>query len=138
MLYRSGQPVPSKGHACAGCGRPMPGDRIAIHDMRRGYRYVHASDVTMLRAMHKYVEVWSRAGLHGLVNDAIDRMAERYPHMLRVHRATLVDPHAVESIVRRTEVRDPSYQLRVTGVDGPVLVSRREGPAVQRRLRDRR
>ncbi len=132
MMYRDGQPVPQT-VPCAGCGRPMPGSRLLV---RKGGStlIVNAEDLTMLRAALKQLEVWTVYGLVGTLEESTLRMQERFPHLVRVSRSTLVDPQAIERIdVVETSTSELAREVVVSGV-GPVRVARREWPHLNRML----
>lgn len=132
MQYRNGQPTQPL-PPCAGCGRPMPGSRLLV---RRGnsMKVVDAEDLTMLRASQKQIEVWTVYGLVGTLEASTLQMHERFPHLVRIHRATLVDPQAIERIDGiETATHELARVAVVSGV-GPVQIARREWPRVRRVL----
>ncbi len=98
---------------------------------RGGLIRIAVSDVVVLRADSKYVEVWHKSGL-ALTEESLRAIEQRLPGaFLRVHRNALVAPDKVREL--RT---DGSRLLLVCeGCDEVVEVSRRHAPEVRRLLR---
>ena len=98
---------------------------------RGGLIRVAVSDIVVLRADSKYVEVWHKAGL-ALTEESLRAIEQRLPGtFLRVHRNALVAPDRAREL--RTD--DSRLLLVCEGCDEAVEVSRRHAPAVRRLLR---
>lgn len=99
---------------------------------RGGILRIAASDVYLLRADSKYVEVWHTGGV-ALSEESLKAIEERLAGIfLRVHRNALVAPDKVRAI-RKGEAGQ--LLLVLHGTDQPVEVSRRHAPEVRRLLR---
>lgn len=82
----------------------------------------------MFRAADKIIEVWTSAGLAGVIEATLTDLGQRYPRMWRAHRSALIDPGAIRAVRcdRRPEIHSHRYSIELAGLDEPVPVSRRE------------
>ena len=111
---------------CDHCGQPLPGDVFRIF-VARGIRPVRVADVTLLRANDKYVEVWTAAGMQGLLCDSLTEIEEARPGVwLRLHRKALARASAIERIDTGARCQSTTPRAaRIVGVPDPVRISRR-------------
>jgi two-component system response regulator AlgR len=92
---------------------------------------VALTDVLYIQAEAKYLTVHTRDG-EWLLEDALARLESRLaPHLLRIHRAVLVNVHHLRGLQRDPEGR---VWAAVDGVPLPLPVSRRLAAAVQQAL----
>jgi two-component system response regulator AlgR len=99
---------------------------------RGGTLRIPISEVVLLRADSKYVEVWHPGGV-ALTEESLRAIEERLPDIfLRVHRNALVAPGKVRELHRGLAGQ---MTLKLEGSDQPIQVSRRHAPAVRRLLR---
>jgi len=99
---------------------------------RGGALRIPATEVILLRADSKYVEVWHAGGL-ALTEESLRAIEERLPGVfLRVHRNALVAAHRVRELRKGLAGQ---MTLRLEGCEQAVEVSRRHAPEVRRLLR---
>ena len=97
----------------------------------RGIELVPVLDVRCFLAHQKYVTAFHGKG-ETIINESLrDLEAEFHDAFLRVHRNALVSVGFIEGFERAAPRR---YQLRLAGVDRRIPVSRRQAPAVRRRI----
>ena len=103
---------------------------IAAKSMR-GIELVPVLDVRCFLAHQKYVTAFHGKG-ETIINESLrDLEAEFDDAFLRVHRNALVSVGFIEGFERAAPRR---FQLRLAGVDRRIPVSRRQAPAVRRRI----
>ncbi len=114
-------------------GRPGDGtarSRIAAKSMR-GIELVPVLDVRCFLAHQKYVTAFHGKGETIITESLRDLEAEFADAFLRVHRNALVSVGFIEGFERAAPRR---HRLRLAGVDWHIPVSRRQAPAVRRRI----
>jgi two-component system response regulator AlgR len=97
---------------------------------------VPLAEVLYFKSELKYVTV--RTATRSLILDGtLAELEERYPgRFLRVHRNALVARSAIRTLERFLDGQDQEgWQLRLAGIDEPVVVSRRQLTAVRDVLR---
>jgi two-component system, LytTR family, response regulator len=118
--------------------QPAPPDRALRADdlvaLREGpaLRFARVSELTWLQAADDYSEVHLIHGEPALVEVTLKRWEERLPaaDFVRIHRSRLVNLQHVSQI----QLDDGQWQVRVTGVETPLLVSRRMAGQLKERL----
>ncbi len=111
---------------------------LLIQDRGRAER-VPLSEVLYLKSELKYVTV--RTAARSLILDgSLADIEQSYPgRFLRVHRNALVAREAIRALERYDDGEDlEGWALRLIGVSEPVVVSRRQLPAVREALKDDR
>ena len=99
---------------------------------RGGVQRIPATDVILLRADSKYVEVWHPAGM-ALTEESLRTIEDRLPGLfLRVHRNALV---AADKARELRKGAAGQLLLSLHGTAESVEVSRRHAPEVRRLLR---
>lgn len=99
---------------------------------RGGLLRLAVSEVSVLRADSKYVEVWHAGGI-ALTEESLRAIEERLPEtFLRVHRNALVSPSRIRALQRDAAGK---LLLDVEGCREPIEVSRRHAPEVRALLR---
>ena len=97
----------------------------------RGIELVPVLDVRCFLAHQKYVTAFHGKG-ETIINESLrDLEAEFHDAFLRVHRNALVSVGFIEGFERAAPRR---FQLRLAGIDRRIPVSRRQAPAVRRRI----
>ncbi|MGB3071723.1 MAG: LytTR family DNA-binding domain-containing protein [Ottowia sp.] len=95
-------------------------------------------EVLYLKAELKYVTVRTAKASH-LLDGSLSQLEEKHPgRFLRIHRNALVARHAIRALVRHhaddESEESESWAVRLAGIDEPLLVSRRQLPAVREAL----
>lgn len=99
---------------------------------------VPLAEVLYLKAELKYVTVRTGSASH-LFDGSLSQLEEKYPgRFLRIHRNTLVARHAIRALARHQVDEDgeegESWAVRLTGIEEPLVVSRRQVAAVREAL----
>ncbi len=115
----------------------LPQEMLLIQDRGRAER-VPLSEVLYFKSEFKYVTVRTAERsliLDGSLADIEQNYSERF---LRVHRNALVARGAIRALERYDDGQDAEsgWALRLLGVPEPVVVSRRQLPAVRDVLKD--
>lgn len=99
---------------------------------RGGVRRIPLDEVIYLRADQKYVEVCYQGGI-ALSDASLRQLEEQFPgRFLRIHRNALVDPERLSELVKEA---GGQMQLRLSGCDSSLEVSRRHVHEVRQRLK---
>ncbi|MEL6340056.1 MAG: LytTR family DNA-binding domain-containing protein [Myxococcota bacterium] len=97
----------------------------------RDVLYAKPSEVQFVRAARDYTEIHLTTGRTAFVKEAISRWEERLAETcVRIHRSVIVNLEHIEEVTRK----DGKWNVRLTGVDGELPVSRRLAPELHRRL----
>jgi len=112
-------------------------EHLVIQDRGRAER-VPLSEVIYLKSELKYLTVRTAVRSH-ILDGALSDFEERYPRrFVRVHRNALVAREAIRSLERQDDAGEgEGWVLRLHGIAEPVLVSRRQLPAVRDALKER-
>ncbi|HYP84713.1 LytTR family DNA-binding domain-containing protein [Variovorax sp.] len=112
-------------------------EHLLIQDRGRAER-VPLSEVIYLKSELKYLTVRTALRSH-ILDGALSDFEERYPRrFVRVHRNALVAREAIRALERQDDAGDgEGWVLRLHGIAEPVLVSRRQLPAVRDVLKER-
>lgn len=115
-----------------------PQDSLLIQERGRAER-VALSDVLYLKSEYKYLTVRTSTRSH-IYDGSLAEFEERYPaHFVRVHRNALVARSAIRALEKYDDGEDAEgWALRLDGIPEPVVVSRRQLPAVRDALREPR
>jgi two-component system response regulator AlgR len=115
-----------------------PQDSLVIQERGRAER-VALSDVLYLKSEYKYITVRTSTRSH-IYDGSLSEFEERYPaHFVRVHRNALVARSAIRALEKYDDGEDAEgWALRLDGIPEPVVVSRRQLPAVRDVLREPR
>ncbi|MEJ7687443.1 MAG: LytTR family DNA-binding domain-containing protein [Variovorax sp.] len=115
-----------------------PQDVLLIQDRGRTER-VPIAEVLYLKSEFKYLTVRTAARSHiydGSLAEFEDRFAARF---VRVHRNALVARAAIRALEKYDDGEDAEgWALRLDGIPEPVVVSRRQLPAVREALKEPR
>lgn len=107
---------------------------LLIHDRGRAER-VPLQDIVYLKAELKYVTVRTAARSHIYDGSLQDLEHKLGPGWLRVHRNALVPRRGIRALEKTHDPTDGEvWVIRLTGVEEPVAVSRRQLPAVREAL----
>jgi two-component system response regulator AlgR len=110
------------------------GPHLIITERGRTVR-LPLGDVLYLKAELKYITVGTARRqyvLDGSLTQLESKYADRF---LRIHRNALVARHAIRELVRfRDAVEGEGWAVRLTGVDQPLMISRRQIGAVKETL----
>ncbi|WP_020409968.1 LytR/AlgR family response regulator transcription factor [Hahella ganghwensis] len=88
----------------------------------RGVQRIPLTDVLYLQAADKYVTVVHKSG-ETLSDQTLKELEQTLkPHMLRIHRNTLINHHYLDRLQR---VQDGHFEVYLKGVDQGLSVSRR-------------
>ncbi len=88
----------------------------------RGVQRIPLSDILYLQAADKYVTVFHREG-ESLSDQTLKELEQAlHPHMLRIHRNTLVNHHYLDRLQR---LQDGHFEVYLKGVPQGLSVSRR-------------
>ncbi|WP_077000899.1 LytTR family DNA-binding domain-containing protein [Variovorax sp. KK3] len=115
-----------------------PQDVLLIQDRGRTER-VLVSEVLYLKSEFKYLTVRTAARSH-IYDGSLAELEERYPaRFVRVHRNALVARQAIRALEKYDDGEDAEgWALRLDGIPEPVVVSRRQLPAVREVLKEPR
>lgn len=93
-------------------------------------------EVLYLKAEMKYVTARTRNGEH-LLEDSLAQLENEFgARFIRVHRNCLVARKAIAGCERGADAEgEPSWNVRLTGIDEPIAVSRRQWPHVKELIR---
>ncbi|OUM03082.1 LytR/AlgR family response regulator transcription factor [Variovorax sp. JS1663] len=116
----------------------VPQEVLLIQDRGRTER-VLLSEVLYLKSEFKYLTVRTAARSH-IYDGSLAELEERYPaRFVRVHRNALVARQAIRALEKYDDGEDAEgWALRLDGIPEPVVVSRRQLPAVREVLKDPR
>lgn len=114
--------------------RKQPGTRTHICIRQAGdLQLVPVAEVRFLRAEHKYVTVHTAEGRELLVEESLKSLEEEFGEsFVRIHRAILVGRTFLAGLVKDS---DGSWQVRLSGTDHTLEVSRRHLAEVRRRMK---
>ena len=114
-----------------------PLESLLIQDRGRAER-VPLAEVVYLKSELKYLTVRTATRSH-ILDGSLADFEERYPgRFVRVHRNALVARAAIRSLEKHDDGEEAEgWALRLAGVPEPVVVSRRQLPAVRDALKDR-
>ena len=88
----------------------------------RGVQRIPLADILYLQAADKYVTVFHREG-ESLSDQSLKELEQAlHPHMLRIHRNTLVNHHYLDRLIR---LQDGHFEVYLKGVAQGLSVSRR-------------
>jgi two-component system response regulator AlgR len=92
-------------------------------------------EVLYFKAELKYITVGT-ARRQYLLDGSLTQLEEKYPgRFIRIHRNALVARHAVRELVRHhDDAEGDGWAVRLTGVDQPLMISRRQVGAVKEAL----
>jgi two-component system response regulator AlgR len=115
-----------------------PQEALLIQDRGRTER-VLLSEVLYLKSELKYLTVRTASRSH-IYDGSLAEFEERHPaHFVRVHRNALVARAAIRALEKYDDGEDAEgWALRLEGIPEPVVVSRRQLPAVREALKDLR
>jgi two-component system response regulator AlgR len=116
----------------------VPQEVLLIQDRGRTER-VLVSEVLYLKSEYKYLTVRTAARSH-IYDGSLAELEERFPaRFVRVHRNALVARQAIRALEKYDDGEDAEgWALRLDGIPEPVVVSRRQLPAVREVLKDPR
>ncbi len=106
-------------------------DSLVIHDRGRTER-VPLSGVLYLKAELKYITVRT-ATKHYILDGALGELEQRYASVfIRIHRNALVSRRALRALEKHFDPEEgEGWAVRLQGLDGPLMVSRRQLAAVR-------
>ncbi|MBT2323183.1 response regulator transcription factor [Variovorax paradoxus] len=115
-----------------------PQEVLLIQDRGRTER-VPMSEVLYLKSEFKYLTVRTATRSH-IYDGSLAEFEERHPaRFVRVHRNALVARAAIRALEKYDDGEDAEgWALRLDGIPEPVVVSRRQLPAVREALKDPR
>ncbi|GAA4328751.1 LytTR family DNA-binding domain-containing protein [Variovorax defluvii] len=115
-----------------------PQEVLLIQDRGRTER-VLLSEVLYLKSEFKYLTVRTASRSH-IYDGSLSELEERYPsRFVRVHRNALVARQAIRALEKYDDGEDAEgWALRLDGIPEPVVVSRRQLPAVREVLKEPR
>jgi two-component system response regulator AlgR len=115
-----------------------PQEALLIQDRGRTER-VLLSEVLYLKSEFKYLTVRTASRSH-IYDGSLAEFEERHPaHFVRVHRNALVARAAIRALEKYDDGEDAEgWALRLDGIPEPVVVSRRQLPAVREALKELR
>jgi len=115
-----------------------PQEALLIQDRGRTER-VLLSEVLYLKSEFKYLTVRTAPRSH-IYDGSLAEFEERHPaHFVRVHRNALVARAAIRALEKYDDGEDAEgWALRLDGIPEPVVVSRRQLPAVREALKELR
>ncbi len=116
-------------------GEPL-GETLLIQDRGRAER-IPLSQVLYLKSELKYITVRTADRSHildGTLGDFEERYSRRF---VRVHRNALVARAAIRALDKYDDGEDTEgWAVRIAGIPEPIVVSRRQLPAVREALRE--
>jgi len=108
-----------------------PQEALLIQDRGRTER-VPLTDVLYLKAELKYITVRT-ANRSYILDGSLSELEQKYPyHFLRIHRNALVARRALRALEKFDDPEEgEGWAVRLTGIDEPLAVSRRQLAAVR-------
>ncbi|MDR0457835.1 MAG: LytTR family DNA-binding domain-containing protein [Burkholderiaceae bacterium] len=95
---------------------------------------VPLTEVLYLKAELKYITVGT-AQRQYLLDGSLNQLEEKYAgRFIRIHRNALVARQAIRELVRHDDAEGEGWAVRLTGVEQPLLVSRRQIGALREAL----
>ncbi len=87
-------------------------------------QFLKINSITLIRSEGDYTYITCNNGVKGLVTKSMKEWEERLPeaYFCRVHRNAIINTDAIEHIEKWFNY---SYQVKLTGIDEPVIISRR-------------
>lgn len=87
-------------------------------------QFLKINTITLIRSEGDYTYITCNNGVKGLVTKSMKEWEERLPesYFCRVHRNAIINTDAIEHIEKWFNY---SYQVKLTGIDEPVIISRR-------------
>jgi two-component system response regulator AlgR len=112
----------------------QPVIRTHICVRQRGkLQLVPVDEVRFFRAEHKYVTVRAAEGREVLIEDSLKSLEDEFgTRFVRTHRNTLVGQAFIAGLEKTPDAR---WQLRLSGIDEPLEISRRHLAEVRRRIK---
>jgi two-component system response regulator AlgR len=100
---------------------------------RGNLQLVPVEEIRFFRAEHKYVTVHAADGQEVLIEESLKSLEEEFgDRFVRIHRSMLVGQAFIAGLGRTSDAR---WQLRLSGIDEPLEISRRHLAEVRRRLK---
>ena len=124
----------TRAHLEALDGRKQSVTRTHICVRQRGnLQLVPVEEIRFFRAEHKYVTVHAADGQEVLIEESLKSLEEEFgDRFVRIHRSMLVGQAFIAGLGRTS---DAGWQLRLSGIDEPLEISRRHLAEVRRRLK---
>jgi len=107
-------------------------DRLFIQFTNR-YLFLRVSNIVVITATGDYSDVKTADGQHGLTNKTMQEWEKRLPEntFVRIHRSSIINLDYVERV---EEWFQNSFRVFLTGIEEPVIMSRRYAAVIKSRL----
>ena len=108
-------------------------DDLFFYEEGRRPRFIRIADIRCIEAAGNYTTLHLTDGADALTTTTLSEWTAQLPdtHFVRIHRSTIVN---VNHVARIEPQPNNTYEVFVTGADGPLSMSRRRAQALKERL----